>query len=236
MSKSHLFYQTRLRRPLLDRADGVYMWDTHGKRYLDGSSGAMVSNIGHSNPHVLAAMQAQMAKSTFGYRLHFETETAENLAARVAELSPEGHEKVFFVSGGSEAVESAIKLARQYAVAKGEGKRWQIISRSPSYHAPRLGHLRSRAMRRSTGLSRRSIRPCPRYRRRAVIWTGTTSQTRSAASVTPTCCVTRFWSVGRRACLLSSWNPLAALQPALLWRRTAIMAGCAKSVTSLAFC
>jgi adenosylmethionine-8-amino-7-oxononanoate aminotransferase len=141
MSKSHLFYQTRLRRPLLDRAEGVYMWDIHGKRYLDGSSGAMVSNIGHSNPHVLAAMRAQMEKSTFGYRLHFETETAENLAARVAELSPEGHEKVFFVSGGSEAVESAIKLARQYAVAKGEGKRWQIISRSPSYHGSTLGAL-----------------------------------------------------------------------------------------------
>ncbi|WP_262690610.1 aminotransferase family protein [Kordiimonas aestuarii] len=141
MNQSHLFYQTRMRRPLLDRAEGVYMWDVHGKRYLDGSSGAMVSNIGHSNPRVLAAMRAQMEKSTFGYRLHFECEVSEKLAAKVAQLSPEGHEKVFFVSGGSEAVESAIKLARQYKVATGEGRRWQIISRSPSYHGSTLGAL-----------------------------------------------------------------------------------------------
>ena len=66
---SHLFYQTRLRRPVLDRAEGVYLWDRSGKQYLDGSSGAMVCNIGHSNPRVLAAMRAQMDKSTFGYRL-----------------------------------------------------------------------------------------------------------------------------------------------------------------------
>jgi adenosylmethionine-8-amino-7-oxononanoate aminotransferase len=141
MNTSHLFYQTRLRRPLLDRAEGVYMWDRDGKRYLDGSSGAMVSNIGHSNPRVLQAMRAQMEKATFGYRLHFETEPAERLAERVASLSPAGHDKVFFVSGGSEAVESAIKLARQYAVARGEGSRWQVISRSPSYHGSTLGAL-----------------------------------------------------------------------------------------------
>ena len=81
-SKSRLFYQTRLRRPLLERAEGVYMWDKSGKRYLDGSSGAMVSNIGHSNPNVLEAMRQQMEKSTFGYRLHFETESSEALAAK----------------------------------------------------------------------------------------------------------------------------------------------------------
>ena len=77
---SNLFYQTRLRRPMLDRAEGVYLWDTTGKRYLDGSSGAMVSNIGHSNPVVLDAMKRQMDKSTFGYRLHFENEPAEQFA------------------------------------------------------------------------------------------------------------------------------------------------------------
>jgi adenosylmethionine-8-amino-7-oxononanoate aminotransferase len=139
--KSHLFYQTRDRRPLLDRSEGIYMWDVNGKRYIDGSSGAMVSNIGHSNQHVLKAMQTQMEKSTFGYRLHFENEPAEKLAAKVAELSPPGHDKVFFVSGGSESVESAIKLARQYAYAKGDDKRWKVISRSPSYHGSTMGAL-----------------------------------------------------------------------------------------------
>jgi 4-aminobutyrate aminotransferase-like enzyme len=81
---SHLFYQTRARRPMLAEARGVYLWDVEGKRYLDGSSGAMVSNIGHSNPRVLEAMRRQMEKSTFGYRLHFETEASEALATRTA--------------------------------------------------------------------------------------------------------------------------------------------------------
>lgn len=138
---SHLFYQSRTRRPVLAEARGVYLWDVEGKRYLDGSSGAMVSNIGHSNPRVLEAMRRQMEKSTFGYRLHFETEPAEALAARTAQLMPDGLDKVFFVSGGSEAVESAIKLARQYAVAMGQASRWKVISRYPSYHGSTLGAL-----------------------------------------------------------------------------------------------
>ena len=138
---SHLFYQGRQRRPVLDQARGVYMWDVDGKRYLDGSSGAMVCNIGHSNENVLEAMRRQMEKSTFGYRLHFETEASENLAAKTAALCPEGLNRVFFVSGGSEAVESAMKLARQYALATGQDKRWKIISRAPSYHGCTLGAL-----------------------------------------------------------------------------------------------
>ena len=138
---SRLFYQTRRRRPLLDRGEGVDLWDVSGKRYLDASSGAMVSSIGHSNPRVLDAMRRQMERSTFGYRLHFQNEPAERLAALIAELSPPGHEKVFFVSGGSEAVESCLKLARQYAVARGQGERWRVISRSPCYHGSTLGAL-----------------------------------------------------------------------------------------------
>jgi adenosylmethionine-8-amino-7-oxononanoate aminotransferase len=139
--KSRLFYQSRLRRPMLERAEGIYMWDISGKRYIDGSSGAMVSNIGHSNPKVLEAMRLQMEKSTFGYRLHFETEASEALADKLAGLSPDGFEQAFFVSGGSEAVESAIKLARQYTIANGETERWKIISRQPSYHGSTLGAL-----------------------------------------------------------------------------------------------
>ncbi len=138
---SHLFYQGRQRRPVLDQARGVYLWDVDGKRYLDGSSGAMVCNIGHSNERVLEAMRRQMEKSTFGYRLHFETEASERLAAKTAELAPEGLNRVFFVSGGSEAVESAMKLARQHALAKGEDSRWKVIARRPSYHGCTLGAL-----------------------------------------------------------------------------------------------
>lgn len=141
VKKSRLFYQSRLRRPLLDRAEGIYMWDKSGKRYIDGSSGAMVSNIGHSNPNVLEAMRTQMANSTFGYRLHFETEASEALADKLAELGPKGLERAFFVSGGSEAVESTLKLARQYAIATGGAQRWKVISRQPSYHGCTLGAL-----------------------------------------------------------------------------------------------
>ena len=138
---SHLFYITRTPRPFLDRAEGIYMWDQSGKRYIDGSSGAMVSNIGHSNPRVLAKMKAQMDRSTFGYRLHFSTEPSENLATKIAGLMPAGLDRVFFVSGGSEAVESAIKLARQYKITQGEASRWKVISRYPSYHGGTLGAL-----------------------------------------------------------------------------------------------
>lgn len=138
---SNLFYQTKSPRPMLDRAEGIYMWDVNGKRYIDGSSGSMVSNIGHSNPAVLAAMRAQMEKSTFGYRLHFQTEASEALAAKVAGLAPQGMNKIFFVSGGSEAVESTLKLARQYVLTQGQSQRFKVISRYPSYHGSTLGAL-----------------------------------------------------------------------------------------------
>ncbi|KSV75988.1 hypothetical protein N185_16200 [Sinorhizobium sp. GW3] len=139
--QSNLFYQSGTRRPILERASGIYLWDKSGKRYLDGSSGAMVSNIGHSNPNVLQAMRDQMERSTFGYRLHFENEPAELLASAISAKMPAGLDRVFFVSGGSEAVESCIKLARQYALAIGQGERWKVISRFPSYHGSTLGAL-----------------------------------------------------------------------------------------------
>ena len=138
---SKLFYQTRLERPDLDRAEGIYMWDQSGKRYIDGSSGAMVSNIGHSNPAVLDAMRAQMDKATFGYRLHFQCNAAEELAELTAARCPDDLNRVFFVSGGSEAVESAIKLARQYVLTQGQSQRYKVISRMPSYHGATLGAL-----------------------------------------------------------------------------------------------
>lgn len=138
---SRLFYQTRQRRPLIDRAEGIYIRDTDGRRYVDACSGAMVSNIGHSNARVLEAMRRQMDKATFAYRLHFENEPAESLAARVAGLMPGDLERVFFVSGGSEAVESAIKLARQHALATGQAGRYKVIARFPGYHGATLGAL-----------------------------------------------------------------------------------------------
>lgn len=138
---SRLFYQSGSRRPMFERSEGVCVWTTDGGRYIDASSGAMVSNIGHSNRRVLAAMREQMERGTFAYRLHFESEPAERLATALARLSPPGHDRVFFASGGSEAVESAIKLARQYALARGEASRTEVISRFPSYHGSTFGVL-----------------------------------------------------------------------------------------------
>lgn len=137
---SHLFYQTGLRRPPVERAEGIYIWDQAGRRQIDGSSGAMVANIGHSDPRVLDAMKRQMDRATFAYRLHFENDPAEELAARAASLMP-GMDRIYFVSGGSEAVESCLKLARQYTLAIGQGSRWKVISRFPSYHGSTLGAL-----------------------------------------------------------------------------------------------
>jgi adenosylmethionine-8-amino-7-oxononanoate aminotransferase len=139
--ESYLFYQSRTPRPFLDRGEGIYLFDESGKRYIDGSSGAMVSNIGHSNPRVLAKIKAQMDKATFGYRLHFRTHPSEDLAAKTVAMMPDGLDRVFFVSGGSEAVESAVKLARQYAITQGQAARTKVISRFPSYHGCTFGAL-----------------------------------------------------------------------------------------------
>ncbi|AZO23518.1 aspartate aminotransferase family protein [Mesorhizobium sp. M1E.F.Ca.ET.045.02.1.1] len=138
---SHLFYLSSLRRPLVDRAEGIYFWTKDGRRFIDGSSGPMVANIGHSNRNVLEAMKRQMDKTTFAYRLHFENEPAEELARKLASKLPAGMDRIFFVSGGSEATESCIKLARQWAVATGRPKRWKVIARFPSYHGGTLGSL-----------------------------------------------------------------------------------------------
>ena len=86
-------------------------------------------------------MRAQLARVTFAYRLHFENEPAETLAARLCEKMPAGLDRVFFVSGGSEATESCLKLARQYAVATGQAGRYKVIGRFPSYHGSTLGAL-----------------------------------------------------------------------------------------------
>ncbi len=137
--ESHLFYQTGSRRPRVARAEGIYLWDVHGRRYIDASSGPMVANIGHSNPRVLAAMKRQMDLTTFAYRLHFENEPAEALASLTSSLMPPGLDRIFFVSGGSEAVETCLKLARQYAIARGEPRRCKVISLKPSYHGATLG-------------------------------------------------------------------------------------------------
>ena len=127
--------------PIVARADGSYIWDRSGRRYLDAISGAMVVGIGHRVPAVLDAIRAQFENISFAYSGTFASEPAIDLADLLVERAPDGITKVFFVSGGSEATESALKLARQYFVARGQPSKWRFIGRWGSYHGNTLATL-----------------------------------------------------------------------------------------------
>lgn len=121
--------------------DGVYIVDSAGKRYLDGSCGAAVSCLGHSDETVAQALRAQLDRLAFAHTRYFTSESAERLASLLVEHAPAGLDRVYFVSGGSEAVEGALKLARQYHLERGETKRMRVIARRQSYHGNTLGAL-----------------------------------------------------------------------------------------------
>ena len=139
---THVFHRhSRTTPPRAARGEGAYIIDTDGKRYLDGSGGAAVSCLGHSDPEVIAAITEQVSTLAFAHTGFFTTEPAERLADRLIAHAPEGIEKVYFVSGGSEAVETALKMARQYFVETGEVTRTRFIARRQSYHGNTLGAL-----------------------------------------------------------------------------------------------
>ena len=150
------------RPPRVARAEGIYLWDADGRRYLDATAGAVVTNIGHANPHVLAAMQEQAGKVSFAYPRFFESEHSIALADRVCSLAGVGFDRAFFVSGGSEANEAALKLARQYAVVSGQASRWKVISRNPSYHGSTLGALAVTGDDHAQSLYGAMVKPMPR--------------------------------------------------------------------------
>ena len=127
--------------PIAVRGEGVYIYDQQGKRYLDGSGGAAVSSLGHSHPRVISAIKAQLDQIAFAHTGFFSSEPAEDLAKFLIDNAPGNMGKIYFTSGGSEAVESALKLARQYFVELGETERTLFISREQSYHGNTLGAL-----------------------------------------------------------------------------------------------
>ncbi|MGV2930814.1 aspartate aminotransferase family protein [Vreelandella venusta] len=131
-------------------AQGVYITDTTGRRYLDASGGAAVTSVGHAHPEVLAAMRAQIDNLCYAHTSFFTTDAAEALAEKLVNLAPEGLNYVYLVSGGSEAVEAALKMARQYFVEIGAPQRRHIIARRQSYHGNTIGALATggNAMRR----------------------------------------------------------------------------------------
>jgi len=127
--------------PTVSHGKGVYLYDTNGKAYLDGCSGAITANIGHGVDEVIAAMEKQARKVSFTYRSQFTSEVAENLGKKLAEWAPGDINYVFFVNSGSEATETAIKIALQYWQEKGEKGKYKIISRWMGYHGITLGSL-----------------------------------------------------------------------------------------------
>jgi adenosylmethionine-8-amino-7-oxononanoate aminotransferase len=127
--------------PVAVRGQGLWLEDANGQRYLDASGGAAVSCLGHGHPEVLAAMHAQIDRLAYAHTSFFTTEVAEQLASQLVRTAPEGISHAYFVSGGSEAVEAALKMARQYALEIGQPERSHFIARRQSYHGNTLGAL-----------------------------------------------------------------------------------------------
>lgn len=124
------------------RGQGVHVWDDRGRRYLDGSSGAVCVNVGHGEPRVLEALRRQAGELDYVLRLHFANAPAQRLAARIArDWAPPGLGNVWFSSSGSDAVEFALRTVRQYHVERGEPARQKIISTWHSYHGSTFGAL-----------------------------------------------------------------------------------------------
>ena len=159
--------------PIAASGSGVYITDSTGKQYLDASGGAAVSCLGHGDPEIIQAMQSQLANIEFAHTGFFTSQAAEDLAGLLIKQAPGSLDRVYFVSGGSEAVEAALKLARQYFVEIGQPQRQHVISRLQSYHGNTLaalavgGNLWRREPFTPLMLDTSHIAPCYAYRGKA---------------------------------------------------------------------
>jgi adenosylmethionine-8-amino-7-oxononanoate aminotransferase len=159
--------------PVAVRGNGIYIYDSNGKSYLDGSGGAAVSCLGHGDPDVIAAIKMQLESLEFAHTGFLTSEPAEALATQLVKHAPSGIDRVYLVSGGSEAVESALKLSRQYMIEISQPQRTRFIARRQSYHGNTLGALGTggNMWRREPFdplmVSASHIAPCYEYRGRA---------------------------------------------------------------------
>jgi len=139
---THVFHRhCHAKLPSIASGEGVYLFDTEGKQYLDGCGGAAVSNLGHNHSAVKDAIKQQLDAIPFAHTGFFTNQASEDLATLLTDLAPAPLNHVYFVSGGSEAVESALKMARQYFVETGKPQKTQFIARRQSYHGNTLGAL-----------------------------------------------------------------------------------------------
>jgi adenosylmethionine-8-amino-7-oxononanoate aminotransferase len=158
--------------PVIVKGEGAYLFDDAGKRYLDASGGPAVSCLGHSHPKVIEAIKRQVDQVSYAYSLFFTTPVIEELARTLIDQAPPGLTKAFFVGSGSEAVEAAMKLARQYHLEMGQPKRRLFIARQRSYHGNTLGALalgedvNRRAPYEALLMPVTHIAPCYEYRGR----------------------------------------------------------------------
>ncbi|OWY29281.1 aspartate aminotransferase family protein [Herbaspirillum robiniae] len=170
---THVFHRNpRSKLPVAVAGEGMALIDHEGKRYIDASGGAAVSCLGHGHPRVVEAIKAQVGQLAYAHTSFFTTEPAEKLAAMLAEAAPGSLNHVYFLSGGSEAVEAALKLARQYHVETGQPQRRYFIARRQSYHGNTLGALAigGNAWRREMFMplliEAHHVSPCYAYRER----------------------------------------------------------------------
>ncbi|HOK06656.1 MAG TPA: aspartate aminotransferase family protein [Syntrophales bacterium] len=141
-TQGRVFYRN-LRKvyPVAARGEGIYIYDTEGKAYIDGSGGAAVASIGHGVKEIASAMAAQLDLLAFCHGSQFTSRAAVDLAEKLLAMSPPGMNRVYFLSGGSEAVETAVKMARQYQSDRGKPTKYKVISRWTSFHGNTLGAL-----------------------------------------------------------------------------------------------
>ena len=167
----HVFHRfPRNAMPTVSHGDGMYIYDTDGKAYLDACGGAAVSCLGHSDADVKHAIVEQLDRIPFAHTAFYTSDVAEELASRLTTLAPGNLDRVYFTCGGSEATETALKMARQYFVEKGEPDRRHIITRRQSYHGNTLGALAAggnqwrRAQFEPLLFETHHIAPCYEYR------------------------------------------------------------------------
>jgi adenosylmethionine-8-amino-7-oxononanoate aminotransferase len=127
--------------PAIERGEGIYLYDTDGNRYIDASSGPITCSLGQGVTEIAETLKAQAQKTAYVYRMDFTTPVLEECCARICEKTGYVMDKVFMVSGGSEATETAIKLARKYHVENGNPSKFKVISRWLSYHGMTMGAL-----------------------------------------------------------------------------------------------
>ena len=142
MSAGHVFHRfTDARPPVAVRGKGIYLFDDRGRRYVDACGGAAVSCLGHGHPEIVVAVAEQTARLAFIHTGFFTTDPAEELATLIAKQSPDSLDRVWYTGSGSEAIEAALKLARQYHLERGDTDRSRVIARRQSYHGNTLGAL-----------------------------------------------------------------------------------------------